>query len=159
MKAPLALLASLLLAGCATGTESPTTLRQALFGLSERAAERLTASPPMPDPAVGEVLLVATPEVDRRLGVSEARVMESMTRALLAVDDGPQVLAWRDAMASGSGDNQWRLESRLEASGPPLQLSDRKLLPYRLAMALRRAGSDAPVWRDEISGALDATAL
>lgn len=153
------LLATLLLAGCAAAPQQPTTLRQALFGLGERAAERLTATPPMPSPAVDQVLLLAKPDVDPRLGLGDERVLESLTRALLAVPDGPQVLEWRDAMAKGSGDNHWRLDSRLEADGPRLQLSDRELLPYRLSLELRRAGSDAPAWHGEISGALDATAL
>ncbi len=153
------LLATLLLAGCAAAPEQPTTLRQALFGLSERAAERVTAAPPMPRPAADQVLLLAMPEVDSRLGLGDERVLESLTRALLAVSDGPQVLPWRDAMAEGGGDNQWRLASRLAADGPRLQLSDRELLPYRLSLELRRAGSDVPEWRGEISGALDATAL
>ena len=86
-------------------------------------------------------------------------MLESLTRALLAVSDGPQVLEWRDAMAEGGGDNQWRLDSRLEADGPRLQLSDRELLPYRLSLELRRAGNGEPAWHSEISGALDATAL
>ncbi|MBB3184464.1 hypothetical protein FHR95_002037 [Halomonas fontilapidosi] len=152
-------LAILLLAGCAAAPEQPTTLRQALFGLAERAAEKLMASPPMPSPAVDQVLLLARPEVDHALGLSDERVLESLTRALLAVSDGPQVLEWRDAMAEGGNDNQWRLESRLAANGPRLALSDRELLPYRLSLELRRTGSDAPDWRGEISGALDATAL
>lgn len=155
----LLLVAALLLTGCATAPEQATTPRQALFGLAERAAEQLTASPPMPRPAADQVLLLARPDVDRRLRLEEERVLESLTRALLAVPDGPQVLAWRNAMAEGGGDNQWRLESRLEANGPRLQLSDRDLLPYRLQLELHRAGSEVPEWRSEITGALDATAL
>ena len=150
---------ALLLAGCAGAPEQPTSVRQALFGLSERAAEEVTATPPLPRPAIDEVLLLAMPEVDPRLELAGERLLESLTRALLAVDDGPQVLEWRAAMAEGGHDNQWRLESRLRADGPRLRLSDRELLPYRLSLALHRAGSDQPAWRTEISGALDATAL
>ncbi|TDO06706.1 MULTISPECIES: hypothetical protein [Halomonas] len=153
------LLTSLVLAGCAAAPQESTTLHEALLGLSERAAEQLTASPPLPQPAVDQVLLLDTPEVDRRLGVDEERLLESLTRALLAVPDGPQVLGWRLAMAEGGSDNHWRLASRLEANGPPLQLSDRELLPYRLSLELRRPGNGEPAWRSEISGALDATAL
>ncbi|SEL62311.1 hypothetical protein [Halomonas daqiaonensis] len=153
------LLATLLLAGCAAAPDQPTTVRQALFGLGERAAEQLTATPPMPRPASDQVLLLAEPAVDPSLGLSDERLLESLTRALLAVSDGPQVLAWREAMAEGSFDNHWRLDSRLEADGPRLRLSDRELLPYRLSLELRRRGGDAPDWRTEISGALDATAL
>jgi len=149
----------LVLAGCAGAPEQPTSVRQALFGLSERAAEAVTATPPLPRPAVDEVLLLTMPEVDARLGLTDGRLLESLTRALLAVDDGPQVLEWRAAMAEGGHDNQWRLESRLSADGPRLTLSDRELLPYRLSLTLRRTGGDAPAWRTEISGALDATAL
>ncbi len=153
------LLATLLLTGCAAAPEQPTTLRQALLGLGERAAESITATPPLPRPATDQVLLLARPQVDPRLGLSDERVLESLTRALLAVSDGPQVLEWRSAMAEGGGDNQWHLESRLDADGPRLQLSDRELLPYRLSLELRRAGSAAAEWRTDISGALDATAL
>jgi len=153
------LVAALLLTGCTTAPEQATTPRQALFGLGERTAEQLTASPPMPRPAADQVLLLAEPEVDRRLQLDEERVLESLTRALLAVRDGPQVLAWRNAMAGGGGNNQWRLESRLDANGPRLRLSDRDLLPYRLRLELHRAGSEVPAWRSEITGALDATAL
>ncbi|WP_108446122.1 hypothetical protein [Halomonas denitrificans] len=150
---------SLLLAGCAGAPEGPTSVRQALFGLSERAAEAVTATPPLPRPAVDEVLLLARPEVDPRLGLAEGRLLESLTRALLAVDDGPQVLAWRTAMAEGGHDNQWRLETHLRAAGPRLRLSDRELLPYRLSLVLHHTGRAAPAWRGEIEGALDATAL
>ncbi|MFG6158536.1 hypothetical protein ACGTNG_07000 [Halomonas sp. 1390] len=156
----LPLLACLLvLVGCAGAPEQPTTVRQALFGMSERAAEAVTATPPLPRPAVDEVLLLAMPQVDARLPLTDARLLESLTRALLAVDDGPQVLEWRAAMAEGGRDNQWRLETRLRADGPRLRLSDRELLPYRLSLVLYPAGRDAPAWRSEIAGALDATAL
>ncbi|TLF53758.1 hypothetical protein FEI13_00585 [Halomonas urmiana] len=156
----LPLLACLLvLVGCAGAPEQPTSVRQALLGLSERAAEKVTATPPLPHPAVDEVLLLAMPQVDARLPLADTRLLESLTRALLAIDDGPQVLEWRAAMAEGSHDNQWRLETRLSADGPRLQLSDRELLPYRLSLVLRRTGHDEPVWRTEIEGALDATAL
>lgn len=153
------LLATLLLAGCAAAPEQSTALRQALFGLGERAAEQLTATPPLPSPVADQVLLLAEPDVDQRLGLSNERLLESLTRALLAVSDGPQVLAWREAMAEGNVDNHWRLDSRLVSDGPRLQLSDRELLPYRLTLELRHTESDAPDWRSEISGALDATAL
>lgn len=149
----------LVLAGCAATPEQPTTVRQALFGLSERAAEAVTATPPLPHPAVDEVLLLAMPQVDARLPLADTRLLESLTRALLAVDDGPQVLEWQAAMAEGGHDNQWRLETRLSANGPRLRLSDRELLPYRLSLTLRRLGRDAPAWRTGIEGALDATAL
>lgn len=149
----------LLLAGCAAQPDSPETLRQALFGLGERAAERVIEAPPLPRPPADQVLLLATPEVDDALGIGRERFLESLTRALLGSSDGPQVLDWSDAMVEGGGDNQWRLDSRLEADGPRLQLSDRELLPYRLNLALRRPGSDETLWETEIHGAFDATAL
>lgn len=155
----LLVMAAWLLAGCAGAPERPTSVRQALFGLSERAADAVTATSPLPRPAVDEVLLLARPEVDPRLGLAEGRLLESLTRALLAVDDGPQVLEWRPAMAEGGHDNQWRLEARLRPAGPRLRLSDRELLPYRLSLTLHHPGRAAPAWRGEIEGALDATAL
>ncbi|MEQ6917939.1 hypothetical protein [Halomonas aquatica] len=155
----LTLLLTLLLAGCAGSPQQPATARQALLGLSERAADQVTATPPLARPAVDQVLLLAMPEVDARLGFTDERLLESLTRALLAVSSGPQVLEWREAMAQGGHDNQWRLDTRLMADGPRLRLSDRELLPYRLNLELRRTGRDEPAWRAEISGALDATAL
>ena len=156
--APL-LLAPLLLAGCAAAPDRPETLRQALFNLGERAAERVMEAPPLPKPPGDQVLLLAAPEVNGELGIGQERFLESLTRALLAVSDGPQVLDWSDSMGDGAGDNQWRLESRLMADGPRLRLSDRELLPYRLTLVLRRPGSDSPQWEESLQGALDATAL
>lgn len=149
----------LLLGGCAAQPDRPETLRQALFGLGERAAERVIEAPPLPRPPADQVLLLATPEVDDTLGIGRERFLESLTRALLGTSDGPQVLDWSDAMVEGGGDNQWRLDSRLVADGPRLQLSDRELLPYRLNLALRHPGSDETLWETEIHGAFDATAL
>ncbi|SFU93321.1 hypothetical protein [Halomonas korlensis] len=155
----LALLMALLLAGCVSAPERPETLRQALFGLGAVAAERVLAAPALPSPKTNQVLLLATPEVDPSLGIDQARLRESLTRALLGAPGGPQVLNWSDAMSEGGGDNQWRLESRLDAEGPRLTLSDRDLLPYRLTLALRRPGSEEALWTTDISGALDASAL
>ncbi|WP_275286524.1 hypothetical protein [Halomonas elongata] len=149
----------LALTGCAAAPERPETMRQALFGLSERVAEQVAASPTLPRPATDQVLLLAMPEIDPDLGLSDERLMESLTRALLGLDDGPQVLDWRPSLADGAGRNQWRLDSRLSASAPRLQLSDRELLPYRLTLTLRRPGHDQALWQTHIDGALDATAL
>ncbi|MDN3522967.1 hypothetical protein [Halomonas ramblicola] len=149
----------LLLLGCAGSPERPESLRQALFNLGERAAERVMEAPPLPRPPADQVLLLAAPEVSDALGIGRERFLESLVRALLAVSDGPQVLEWRDAMAEGAGDNQWRLESRLEANGPPLRLSDRELLPYRLTLVLRRPDGERALWEERIQGAIDATAL
>ncbi|MBS9404632.1 hypothetical protein KG088_13410 [Halomonas sp. TRM85114] len=147
------------LVGCAGAPERPETLRQALYGLGEVAAERVLAAPALPSPGTSQVLLLATPEVDPTLGIDQERLRESLTRALLGATDGPQVLNWSDVMREGGGDNQWRLESRLDADGPRLTLSDRDLLPYRLTLALRRPGSETALWTTDISGALDASAL
>ncbi|HSP57104.1 MAG TPA: hypothetical protein VLO12_02250 [Halomonas sp.] len=155
----IALLTVLLVGGCAGSPERPETLRQALFGLGAVAAERVLASPSLPSPITGQVLLLATPKVDPTLGIDQERLRESLTRALLGAADGPQILNWSDAMSGGGGDNQWRLDSRLDADGPRLTLSDRDLLPYRLTLALRRPGSETALWTTDISGALDASAL
>jgi hypothetical protein len=155
----LLLLAPLLLAGCAAAPDRPETLRQALLNLGERAADRVMESPSLPRPPGNQVLLLAAPEVNGELGIGQERFRESLTRALLAVSEGPQVLDWSDSLAEGAGDNQWRLESRLMADGPRLQLSDRELLPYRLTLVLRRPGSEEALWEESLQGALDATAL
>lgn len=149
----------LLLAGCTAQPDRPETLRQALFGLGERAAERVIEAPSLPRPPADLVLLLAPPEVDDTLGIGRERFLESLSRALLGTSGGPQVLDWSDAMVEGGGDNQWRLDSRLVADGPRLQLSDRELLPYRLSLSLRRPGSDEMLWEGTIHGAFDATAL
>lgn len=156
----LALLALIImLAGCATAPQGPKTVRQALFGLGERAAEQVVGSPTLPPPHDDLVLLLATPEIDSAMQVSPEHLLESLTRAMLGLDEGPQVLDWRPTLAKGAGSNQWRLDSELASSGPRLKLSDRELLPYRLNLTLRRPGSDQPLWQTHIDGALDATAL
>lgn len=157
---PLApLLLALLLTACAAAPERPQTVRQALFGLGERAAERVVAAPPLPRPLTDQVLLLARPEVDAELDIGGERLLESLTRALLGQAPAPQVLDWQPALSRDAGANQWRLDSRLLATGPRLALSDRTLLPYRLQLTLRRPGQAAPLWQTRIDGALDATAL
>lgn len=153
----LPLLLTSVLVGCAATPDRPETLRQALLNLGERAAKQVTEAPPLP--TANQVLLLVTPEVNGELGIGQERFRESLTRALLAVSDGPQVLDWQEAMVEGGGDNQWRLESRLEADGPRLTLSDRELLPYRLTLVLRRPGGEEALWEESLQGALDATAL
>ncbi|MCK2185671.1 hypothetical protein [Halomonas getboli] len=154
------MLTVLLLGGCATGVPAhPQTMRQALHGLGERAADQVIAAPPLPHPATDQVLLLAAPQIDAALGVDDDRLLESLSRALLGHDRGPQVLDWRPALSRGAEANQWRLDSRLIAAGPRLTLSDRTLLPYRLQLTLRRPGSDTPLWQTQLDGALDASAL
>ncbi|MBB3190187.1 hypothetical protein [Halomonas cerina] len=154
------LAAVLLLAGCAELQDAgPITVRQALFGLGERAAERVAEAPPLPQPPIDQVLLLAMPEVDTTFSLAPERLLESLTRALLGLEPGPQVLDWGPSLAQGGGENQWRLDSRLVADGPRLTLSDRTLLPYRLQLSLRRPGGDRPLWSTELAGALDASAL
>ena len=149
----------LMLAGCAAQPQGPETVRQALFGLGERAAEQVASASTLPTPHGDLVLLLATPDVDPALDISDERLMESLTRALLGLDEGPQVLDWRPAIVGEAGGNQWRLDSSLAASGPRLTLSDRELLPYRLTLTLRRPGESQHLWQTHIDGALDATAL
>lgn len=154
-----AMLPLLLLAGCAGTPERPdSSIRQALFNLGERAAALVMTAPDLPQPPSDQVLLLARPEVNAGLDIENERFRESLVRALLAVSDGPQVLDWGDGL-SEAGDNQWRLESRLEADGPRLSLSDRELLPYRLTLTLRRPGEERARWEESLQGALDATAL
>lgn len=152
---------ALLLAACAGAPPSSTTPeRRALQGLSQRAAEAAMTAPHWAIPAEERVLLLAPPQVDADLPIATDTFREALTRALLGRDGGPQVLNWTPtANESAAPDNQWILESRLQTEGPILALSDRRLLPYRLELTLRRPGSDAPRWRYHIDGALDASAL
>ncbi|PAU77518.1 hypothetical protein [Halomonas salipaludis] len=155
-----AALLGLLLSGCASAPDAPTLLRQALFGLGETATASLLREPVWTRDTPDVVLLLATPEVDDGLGVSQSRFTESLSRALLAPSDGPQVIDWAPEMQdSDSRDNQWLLETRLSADGPRLTLSDRELLPYALHMRLRRLGDSEPQWEETLFGAFDATAL
>ncbi|SHF28554.1 hypothetical protein SAMN02745148_02228 [Modicisalibacter ilicicola DSM 19980] len=156
----LLLLLASLAAGCASEPERPTTQRQALYGLGERAAQAVVEAPDWAAPTEEIVLLLARPDIDTGLGVDTEHFRETLTRALLAQDDGPQVLNWVPSMADASSpDNQWLLKSQLVAQGPALRLSDRELLPYRLELSLFRPGSANPRWRQVIDGALDASAL
>lgn len=153
------LLLLMLLGACAGTPDRPQTVRQALLALGERAADEVIKAPPLPQPQADQVLLLATPEIDSQLDIAPSRLLEGLARALLAADQGPQVLDWAPALSEGAGDNQWRLDSRLESSAPKLTLSDRELLPYRLHLTLRRPGSKTPLWQADVDGALDATAL
>lgn len=154
------LVLSLILSACAGQPERPATQRQALYGLGERAADAAVSEPDWALPLSDIVLLLARPDIDAALGVDTERFRETLTRALLARGNGPQVLNWAPAMADASTpDNQWLLESRLQAAGPKLTLSDREMLPYRLELSLRRPGDATPHWTQTIGGALDASAL
>ncbi|MCG6656583.1 hypothetical protein HOP52_02175 [Halomonas campisalis] len=152
------LTATLILTGCAAAPPQPDPVRQALLNLSERAAGRVMNVAELQPPA-DQVLLLATPEMDGDLGIDSKRFLENLTRALLGVTPGPQVLDWRPTMAGDVDTQHWRLVSQLDASAPRLRLSDRDLLPYRLTLALYRADAESPLWRTEIEGAFDATAL
>jgi hypothetical protein len=156
----LMLMAPLILAGCAAPPDPSDHIRQALLSLGNRAADQVMEAAELQPPG-DQVLLLAPPEVDASLSIGSDRVLENLTRALLGVSSGPQVLDWRPAMAeAGHGaTRQWRLESRLEATAPRLQLSDRDLLPYRLTLTLHRPDADDTLWQTEIEGAFDATAL
>lgn len=152
------LLTALLLTGCASQPPEPDPMRRALQNLSDRAADRLMNVAEI-QPPQDQVILLDTPSVDISLNIASERFLENLTRAMLRVSDGPQVLDWRPAMAGDSGGHQWRLESRLEATAPRLQLSDRELLPYRLTLALFRPNNEGALWETSIDGAFDATAL
>ena len=155
-----AALLGLLLSGCASTPDAPTLLRQALFGLGETATASLLSEPVWTRNTPDVVLLLAGPDVDDSLGISQSRFAESLSRALLAPSDGPQVIDWAPEMQDNeSRDNQWLLETRLSADGPRLTLSDRELLPYALHMRLRRLGDSEPQWQETLYGAFDATAL
>ncbi|RDB42213.1 hypothetical protein DU490_14490 [Halomonas sp. DQ26W] len=152
------LLTALLLTGCAAQPPEPDPIRRALQNLSDRAADRLMDVAEM-QPPQEQVLLLAAPSVDTSLNIASEHFLENLTRAMLRVSDGPQVLDWRPAMAGDSGGHQWRLETQLKATAPRLQLSDRELLPYRLTLSLYRPDADNALWATEIEGAFDATAL
>lgn len=154
------LLLVLLLSGCAGTPDAPTLLRQALFNLSENATATLLDKPVWSRSTSDVVILLAEPEVDGDLGISEQRFTESLSRALLAPIDGPQVIDWAPEMQdNASPDNHWLLEARLNADGPRLTLSDRELLPYALHLRLRRPGDSEAQWQETLYGAFDATAL
>ncbi|MCE8017404.1 hypothetical protein HOP62_15100 [Halomonas sp. MCCC 1A17488] len=159
MLRPIALLLLLaLFTGCAAPPPEPDPIRRALQNLSDRAVARVMDVDAL-QPTQEQVLLLVTPEVDASLEIGSERFLESLTRALLAASDGPQVLDWRPAMSGEGGDHQWRMESRLEATAPRLTLSDRDLLPYRLILSLYRPDAESALWETEIEGAFDATAL
>ncbi|GAB2789289.1 hypothetical protein GCM10027040_14410 [Halomonas shantousis] len=154
------LLIVLWLAGCAGAPQHPQNPRQAVYGLSQRTAEELLAHPPWNRASQEIVLLVVPPEVDDSLEITPQRFHESLTRALLAQAGGPQVLDWSPDMERGTTpDNQWLVVSRLQATDPALRLSDRVLRPYRLELVLRRLGESSPAWQQQLTGALDVSAL
>lgn len=154
------LLLLIVLTGCVGQPERPTTQREALYGLGERAASASVTAPNWQRPITEIVLLLDRPEIEASLGIDTARFRETLTRALLAVEPGPQVLNWTPAMAETAiPENQWRLQSRLLADGPALTLSDRRLLPYRLELSLYRPGDAQPLWQQTLTGAFDASAL
>ncbi|QJQ95483.1 MULTISPECIES: hypothetical protein [Halomonadaceae] len=160
LRAAAVVMLCLLLAACAGAPERPATLRQALFGLSERASARLLEQPVWQRPTADIVLLLAEPEIEARLHIDGQRFSESFTRSLLAQPDSPQVLNWTPEMGeTGMLDNQWLLESQLVADGPLLRLTDRELLPYQLTVTLRRPGEPLVQWEAHLQGALDVTAL
>ncbi|MFQ3788795.1 hypothetical protein [Halomonas sp. A29] len=152
------LLSFALLAGCAAQPPEPDPIRRALQNLSDRAVARVMDVDAL-QPPQDQVLLLVSPAVDASLEIGSERFLESLTRALLGASDSPQVIDWRPAMSGEGGDHQWRMESRLEATAPRLQLTDRDLLPYRLTLSLYRPDAESALWETEIEGAFDATAL
>ncbi|WP_104203006.1 hypothetical protein [Billgrantia saliphila] len=154
----LAAMLALFLAGCAGQPPEPDPVRRALQNLSDRAVDRVLQVEAL-QPPEDQVLLLVAPEVDTSLGIESERFLENLTRALLGVSDGPQVIDWRPAMSGEGRSHQWKLESRLEATAPRLTLSDRDLLPYRLTLTLHHPDKEGAVWQTDIDGAFDATAL
>jgi len=148
----------LALTGCATPGDHREPIRQALLGLSDQVARQVLDVREL-QPLERQVLLLAHPDVDTSLGLTTERLRESLTRALLGVSGGPQVLDWQPDMAGDADPHQWRVESRLEATAPRLALSDRELLLYRLTLSLHRPDNGTPLWETIIEGAFDATAL
>ncbi|GGX84668.1 hypothetical protein GCM10007160_09920 [Litchfieldella qijiaojingensis] len=146
--------------GCAGAPERPSLMRQALAGLSDRAVQLVMKNPAWTRPTTDVVVLLPPPQIDTSLGIDSHRFHENLTRALLAQQQGPQVLDWTPVLAeTDTPDNQWLLECELVSDGPRLTLSDRDLLPYRLTLSLRRPGEEAPRWQQRINGAIDVTAL
>ncbi|MCI0509905.1 hypothetical protein C8E00_11127 [Chromohalobacter marismortui] len=150
----------LLLSGCAGLSEAPPDdMRQAVYGMSDQAADALLESPPWSGDTQNMVVMLAPPTIDATFNISAARLTETLGRALLALEDGPQVLDWTPGMMTDDApDNHWILESHLNSNGV-IRLSDRELLPYQWEITLRRPGQKAPSWRATLSGALDASAL
>lgn len=154
------LLTITLLTACAAPPDRPTQLRQALLGLGEDASRLLMEEPAWELEAREIVLLLSSTEVDSALPIGAERLAESLTRALLAYPDGPQVIDWQPQTSQATTPaGQWLLDARLAADGPELRLSDRALLPYRLELGLRRPGDARPRWERTLSGAFDADAL
>lgn len=148
-----------LLTGCMGLDQVPRAERDPIYGLGQSAA-RLIAEQPWSPPLAQQVLLLAPPKVDAMLDTQPGALNEALTRALLSLQDGPQVLNWNNDH-SGIASHQWRLETLLEASGIPLKLSDRTLQSYQLTLTLVRSTG---VERNEIrtltlNGAFDQAAL
>ncbi|MGO2415081.1 MULTISPECIES: hypothetical protein [Cobetia] len=148
-----------LLAGCMGLDRVPRAERDPIYGLGQSAA-RLIAEQHWSPPLVQQVLLLAPPEVDATLDTQPGALNEALTRALLSLQDGPQVLNWSKDRP-GIASNQWRLEAQLEANGVPLMLSDRTLQSYQLTLTLVRSTSAERNETRELmlSGAFDQAAL
>ncbi|MGO2133033.1 MAG: hypothetical protein ACTH3D_09060 [Halomonas sp.] len=153
------LLLMTLLSACAGTPDRSQTVRQALIALGQHGADEILKAPQLPKPQYDQVLLLATPDVDSELSIPPQQLLESIARGLLGVDQGPQVLDWAEELPENNNSNLWWLASRLESTAPPLTLSDRVLLPYRLNLTLRRPGSKEALWQTSLDGALDADAL
>ncbi|SHM71849.1 hypothetical protein SAMN05660971_03701 [Halomonas cupida] len=158
-RAALTLVVALIMTGCASQPDQPRTLRQALLALGQSAAMEVADSVPLQATSLrDQVLLLSPPGVDGRLTVDQSQLQESLTRGLLGIEDGPQVLDWQPG-DTPQNTSQWLVDSRLIADGPRLKLSDRELLPYRLELRMRRPGDGAALWSSVINGAFDADAL
>ncbi|MDH2374329.1 hypothetical protein OW493_07430 [Cobetia sp. 14N.309.X.WAT.E.A4] len=147
------------LTGCMGLDQVPRAERDPIYGLGQSAARLLDEQSWTP-PLGEQVLLLAPPEVDASLEVQPGALNEALTRALLALKDGPQVLNWSNDRP-GIDSLQWRLVARLDTSGGPLRLSDRTLQPYQLTLELvRRLSAERQQTRTfTLSGAFDQAAL
>lgn len=148
-----------LLSGCMAFNHVPRAERDPVYGLGQSAARLLDEQAWTPSLAQ-QVLLLAPPEIDNALDVKSGALNEALTRALLALKEGPQVLNWHKDRP-GVSSQQWRLEVQLDTSGGKLLLSDRTLQPYQLTLNLSRRAGDNPLETRHftLSGAFDQAAL
>jgi len=156
---PLAVLLTLL-GSCASTGQSAPNARDALRGLADNAARGLLEAPPWAaENALAVTILLRPAEVDETLPITPDALNEALARGLLSQEKSPHVLDWAPASMSRSIGEQWLLQARLSAEGPPLQLSDRTLQPYHLQFDLSRPGDEQSHWQWHASGAVDPDAL
>lgn len=156
-----ALATMLALGACARFDTPPPTPREALRSLATSAAQSLLAEPPWPvSQTAGTVVLLRPATVDAALPITAAALNEALGRALLSRENSPHVLDWTPSSESVDASlDQWTLQAVLSSESPPLRLSDRTLVPYRLRFILLRPGDPGSHWQWQVNGALDLDAL